>query len=261
MPINMSLKLLSRKGALRVLYIFTLGTFTFLYGMISALYQLFPYSQLRSVKRGLFRQPARQGDVSIDYPFWKDRTTFFELVHSSAKNVMIGDSITQFGEWKEMFPHTSVLNRGIGSDTVPGVINRLRSIVGAKPEIAFVMIGLNDIASYERPVDAVLRDYVLLIKELQQHQIAPVIESTLYVAVATSPFSHPFTKDSLLNTRISELNTGLRKYAEEQRIAFVDLNGSLSRCGSLRPEVTSDGVHLNGEGYLIWRNEIAQFMK
>ncbi len=75
------------------------------------------------------------------YPYWKARTTLFSSFHSTAKNVMIGDSLTNYGEWHEIFPETSIVNRGIVGDTTYGVIRRLDSIINTKPDNAFIMLG------------------------------------------------------------------------------------------------------------------------
>ena len=52
----------------------------------------------------------------------------------------------------------------------------------------------------------------------------------------------------------------LATLATERGIAFVDLNQTLSANGVLRPEVTNDGVHLNGRGYRLWKQAILPFM-
>lgn len=62
--------------------------------------------------------------------------------------VFLGDSITEKIDWHELFhnSHYDILNRGIGSDTISGVINRINTIINLKPSKVFLMIGINDIA-------------------------------------------------------------------------------------------------------------------
>ena len=57
----------------------------------------------------------------------------------------VGDSLTQLGLWSEFFPGRTVINRGIGSDVSEGVLNRLDSVVDHRPDIVFLMIGVNDL--------------------------------------------------------------------------------------------------------------------
>ena len=49
--------------------------------------------------------------------------------------VMLGDSITEGGEWVELFPGTPVRNRGIGGDTTTGLLARLAQVTGGEPAI------------------------------------------------------------------------------------------------------------------------------
>jgi lysophospholipase L1-like esterase len=59
--------------------------------------------------------------------------------------------------------------------------------------------------------------------------------------------------------KIRQLNLRLARLASE-RVTFVDLTGALSGDGGLKDEFTYDGVHLNGEGYRLWKAAIASFM-
>ena len=56
-----------------------------------------------------------------------------------------GDSLTARGLWSEFFPDVAVSNRGIGSDTSEGLLNRLDTVVEGAPDVVFIMIGINDV--------------------------------------------------------------------------------------------------------------------
>jgi GDSL-like Lipase/Acylhydrolase family len=58
--------------------------------------------------------------------------------------VMLGDSITAQGEWAKLFPEEKILNLGLSGDTSAGLLNRLDDVVGRKPRVVFLMIGIND---------------------------------------------------------------------------------------------------------------------
>jgi lysophospholipase L1-like esterase len=62
-----------------------------------------------------------------------------------------------------------------------------------------------------------------------------------------------------VNDKIRQLNGKLAELASA-KIAFVDINRGLAGTGGLKDELTYDGVHLNGDGYRIWRDEIAPFV-
>lgn len=81
---------------------------------------------------------------------YKDKSVLFErylMMNKYSKPIVfLGDSITEKIDWKELFSKNNILNRGIGSDTISGLINRTDSIVKLKPSKVFLMIGINDIA-------------------------------------------------------------------------------------------------------------------
>jgi lysophospholipase L1-like esterase len=62
---------------------------------------------------------------------------------------------------------------------------------------------------------------------------------------------------SAIQGRIRELNRRLAGLASA-KVGFIDINAGLAGAGGLKPELTYDGVHLNGEGYRIWRDEISK---
>src|SRR5271165_596600 len=64
----------------------------------------------------------------------------------SAPIVMLGDSLTEGGPWRELTGCLYLVNRGIGGDTSGGVLARLDEIIALKPRAVFLMIGVNDIS-------------------------------------------------------------------------------------------------------------------
>lgn len=165
--------------------------------------------------------------------------------------VMLGDSITYGVNWNELL-NRDVANRGIGSDTTQGFLNRLTYIYEISPEICFVMGGINDI-SHSIPVQEIFQNYKGIIEGLKSQGIIPVIQSTLYT-------SRP-TDCEHRNSIVKELNELLYHYANEHRIEFIDLNARLSQGNKLVQEYTYDGVHLNSRGYEMWSEEIESVLK
>lgn len=54
---------------------------------------------------------------------------------SNGAIVFVGNSITEGGNWSELFPDKHILNRGIGGDVSDGVLKRLRQIVHGNPKL------------------------------------------------------------------------------------------------------------------------------
>src|SRR5579864_8146786 len=92
---------------------------------------------------------------------------FALLPTTSGRVVFLGDSITDHGAWAEWFPELDAVNRGIGGDTVGGVINRLRTSVH-QPCAVSLMIGTNDLtgSGISRKPDQIAAQLETLLRRL-----------------------------------------------------------------------------------------------
>jgi lysophospholipase L1-like esterase len=65
-------------------------------------------------------------------------------------------------------------------------------------------------------------------------------------------------RDRLLaipNSRIQELNGKLKAIAEAEGAIYLDLYPLFADTnGNLKTELSTDGLHLSPQGYLVWRN-------
>jgi lysophospholipase L1-like esterase len=186
--------------------------------------------------------------------YWDEKKSFFDAFGSYASVVMIGDSLTDGAEWREVFPGVAVVNRGVDGDTTAGVLKRMDSIVSAKARKAFVMIGINDLKE-GRSVDAVLQDYRGIVSRLSESGMKVYVESTL----ACNEAKADWIGCAAMQGKIRQLNRGLAGLASAN-VTFIDINAQLSGANGLKPDLTYDGVHLNGEGYKVWRDRISKFV-
>jgi lysophospholipase L1-like esterase len=169
---------------------------------------------------------------------------FSEYYPQKYKIVMLGDSITAGTAWNELLGINDIANRGISGDTTEGFYNRLSNIYFLKPELCFIMGGINDIAGFY-PVNVIQNNFEKIIKNLLENEINPIIQSTLYVSN-----EHPHWRR--LNHTVDELNESLKNICQKYNIIFLDINTILSVDGALRKEYTYDGAHLTGLGYKEW---------
>jgi lysophospholipase L1-like esterase len=167
--------------------------------------------------------------------------------------VMLGNSITQGGNWSTLLGREDVSNQGIVSDVVAGFFNRLEGIIDRHPRICFIMGGINDIYD-DTPVDIIFSTYTEIIDSLQAAGIIPLIQSTLYV----SPRWH---NAAIKNPEVQHLNARLRTLAGGKDLEFIDLNALLADKGELRAEFTRDGVHLTPAAYSVWAKEILRILE
>ncbi len=185
---------------------------------------------------------------------YKNLTAHFELSRMQhADIVFLGNSITYGGNWSELLGREKVVNRGIGGDNLPGMLNRLHQVLRLKPKICFVMAGINDLYT-DAPVEEVFRRYVRLIDTLRAHSITPVMQSTLHV-------NPKWKRTEEKNLQVRLLNQMLVQYAADHSLTFVDLNTMLSVDGVLKDEYTTDGVHLTPAAYALWRDTIEPVLK
>lgn len=127
-------------------------------------YQWFPYQALRTLRLAV----TEERPPGTAEPHWKvrqtdmerihDRTAFFRQMEGSADVVMLGDSLTEGGgDWRELFPVFLVKNRGISGDTTEGVLGRLDEVIGRKPQVVAVLIGINDVRTGIDPRKIIFR--------------------------------------------------------------------------------------------------------
>jgi lysophospholipase L1-like esterase len=229
-----------------------IGTFvvTLALGAILERKRFLPTSLLRAVTEKLVGRDA----VQICFPraTRSYRNTIFQVFHPHAEIVMIGDSLVQATEWSDMFPETSIANRGIGGDGTKEVLGRMATIYAVTPRRAFVMLGFNDFKT-GHSVSETFANYRQIIEELRARDIEVYVQSTIEC-------SRKFCGDKLDSIRA--LNLLLKSYSEEKKLTFIDLNKSLSSSTSgLLDRYTFDGVHLLGDGYAEWKREIERFTK
>ncbi len=227
------------------------------WGYVAATHGVFPDEWIRSVSDHFSASSVQPpADPSAHTAIWKEKASFFTTLGAHADVVMIGDSITDGAEWGEMFPGIHVANRGIDGDTTDGVLQRMDGILSVQARKAFIMIGINDFAVSGRSVDAAFDDYRRIIEILEKSGARVFIQSTLLCNEATATWISCVDN----NDKIRKLNARLRGLASPG-VTYIDINAGLSDKGGLKVGVTYDGVHLNGAGYRIWKDEIGPFLR
>jgi len=214
-----------------ILLVFMIG-----YGVIAKEFRIFPFYQLKAIKLSL--QPAHDEwyDVRMQ------RFSKFNTVDTDW--VMLGDSLIEHGQWSTLFPNMKIANRGIAGDDTRGVLSRLHLIKDIEAPHMMIMLGINDIYD-DINIDAITKNYKHIINVLlEKPKPASIyIASTLYVGA----------DDVRLIPKIKHLNRFLQKTSLSlQGVHFIDLNQLLSNKNALKSVYTTDGIHLNKQGYQVW---------
>lgn len=82
--------------------------------------------------------------------YYYQRATLFEELSVNSDDVLfVGNSITDGGEWYELFNNPNVKNRGISGDTTYGVYDRISTLLKGHPKKIFLLIGINNVPKGE----------------------------------------------------------------------------------------------------------------
>ena len=202
------------------------------------------------------------GTASAQSEYFNRKVSLFDkLPVKRGDIVFLGNSITDGCEWAELFDRKNIKNRGISGDRVEWMFGRLDQITDAQPRKLFLMIGVNDLGSGRREPEEVGRDIVRLLEIVAEKspRTKIYVQSTLPV----NPDNKRLNKNYRdLNPKIVKLNAIAGEYCREHAIPFIDLHSLLrDEEGKLRSDKTLDGLHLNGDGYMIWKAAIEKYVR
>lgn len=187
------------------------------------------------------------------------RQLFEKMPASPGAVIFVGDSQTEQCEWREWMalPDTlRLLNRGITADHVSGVLERLPEILRHRPASVFLMIGINDLLFGKSPAD-ILSVYDRIIKTMRQQS-----PHTRLVVLTLPPVNNQIKNIGLPNGTVRQLNAALALLAQGNGLLLLDLYGPLSDGnGQLDARFTEDGLHLNGEGYEVWKRLVQEALR
>jgi len=182
------------------------------------------------------------------------RRTFFaqRLAEDQGAIVFVGDSITE--NWRTLEQDFAALgikiaNRGIGGDTTPNLLYRLREdILSLHPRALVILIGTNDLGEHTPPADIAGNLRELLARIRADY---PAIPITWCLVMPRG--KHEFTGP------IHELNALIGQLARtDRRITLCDTFTPFAiPDGTAKPEdFAPDLLHLNGSGYAVWRTAL-----
>ncbi len=190
---------------------------------------------------------------SLFSTYYHQRWTLFQsLPQTNGDIIFIGNSITDGGEWSELFNDVKIKNRGISGDISAGIIKRIDEVAKRKPVKVFLMIGTNDLARGISP-DSVVKNIITIADYLKQ--VTPVTK--LYVQ-SILPVNNVFGKfggHTSKAEQIKQVNEKLLKESPIHHYSFIDLYPFFSNSeGKLETKYSNDGLHLTGAGYLLWKH-------
>ncbi len=152
--------------------------------------------------------------------------------------LFIGDSITEFAPLASMFPGVLIANYGVGWGTSDGLLLRLDQITRNAPDRVFVLMGTNDI-HYGHAPEHIAGNIVAAVTALRRD----MPDTEIYVISLL-----PREPESMAAVRAA--NALLKERAAAGGYVYLDVSKALAAPdGSLRADLTTDGLHLNAPGY------------
>ena len=169
----------------------------------------------------------------------------------------IGDSICQnalylYGDWNTLLGRSDCVNYGIGGQTTVECLARIDELCGRGYDQVVFICGINELgrSDYETGIVANFDAMIQIMKE-DNPDIQALIVSIL-------PTTEAFYYG--MQGRIVRLNTVLELYAEEtENVTFVNCYDDFvdAERGYAKPDLLSDGLHPNADGYTIMAQHLA----
>ncbi len=181
------------------------------------------------------------------------------------QTVLLGDSITDFFNWYELFYDFSkssgqaVYNRGISGDTTDRLLERLQeNVLNIKPRNIVLLIGTNDIGR-GLPLSVSVENLENIIKSTKSS--CPEVN---FIVEAVYPINENmrdrFEKRS--NKKINEMNKEFIKLCEKYNCVWLDFTDKLkNKNGNLKEEYTYDGLHINALAYELVAKNVIPLLK
>ena len=196
---------------------------------------------------------------SIFSTYYHQRVTLFQsLPQTEGDIIFVGNSITDGGEWSELFDDKRVKNRGVSGDITAGVIRRIDEIARRKPAKVFLMIGPNDLARNISP-DSVVKNILLTVAYLKQQ--TPSTKVFLQSILPVNNIYGKFGGHTSKAEQIKSVNDRLKGESAISHYTYIDLHAQFSdESGKLKANHTNDGLHLKGEAYLLWKHIVYPYV-
>jgi lysophospholipase L1-like esterase len=198
-------------------------------------------------------QHIRYDTIRYEREYYQQRVALFEREPvQKGRIIFLGNSITEFGDWKKLLNDSTVINRGIAADNTFGVLDRLEDVITRQPAKLFIKIGINDI-SQNIPVPIIVKNILTIVERVKAsspgtkiyvHSILPTNDNV------KNNYPDAFNK----GTQINSVNTQLKRRAKANKFTYIDLNRELrDKNGKLDIKYAEpDGLHLNNAGYQRW---------
>ncbi len=203
--------------------------------------------------------------TSLTYEQWldvlKQEAAAVAKQQPERMTILLGDSLSLWFPADQLPSDRAWLNQGISGDTTAAMVKRISFLDETKPQTIFVMAGINDFKKGST-VDEVIESYRTMIQNFKQKHPSTeiVVQAVLPHGAAMMGVDDAEQVLAIPNDQIVKFNQKLAGLAKEEQVLFLNLHPLFAdKEGFLRSDLTTDGLHLNPSGYMVWSTALQTF--
>jgi len=196
-----------------------------------------------------FRSSWLQADRQPSYGQWRQLLALEARAVAGGQGnnrlaVMVGDSLSLWFPSDRLPTDQLWLNQAISGETTRQILYRLSDFSRTRPSVIYLMAGVNDLKQGVNDNEILWNLRQIMTRLRVTHpQANLVVQSILPTRVPHIP-----------NARIVSLNRRIASLASQEGAIFLNLHALMvGQDGNLRPELTTDGLHLSQVGYEVWQ--------
>lgn len=189
--------------------------------------------------------------------FYAIKSTEFKVLPpvDTKSIVFLGNSLTQNFDVIEFYQNLNIKNRGIGGDITPGVLSRLNGIIKGQPKKIFIEIGINDLL-HNISVDSVTNN----IKNISDSIHLKSPKTIIYIQSLLPCNWNIYNTDTNVLPSILKLNENIKLICKD-KFRYINLYDTFQSNNKLATNYDcGDHLHLNGLGYLKWKELIDKYV-
>ena len=136
--------------------------------------------------------------------------------------------------------------------------DRLDALVKGRPAKIFILVGINDI-SRGIEVETIVQNMKRIVEKIQNE--SPKTKIYIQSILPVNPDFGMF-KGHMKPELIKEINQSYQNIAQEYKVNYIDLYSHFleEETDKMDKKYTNDGLHLLGEGYLLWREIVKPYL-
>ncbi len=163
--------------------------------------------------------------------------------------VMLGDSITEQGQWPDLLPEYPIANQGYSGFTTEQLVDIAAGVAERCPRVVFVLAGTNDVRDGRSP-------------DWTRTNLAQILDRFESCSADTHVVMQTIPPRADAVARVAATNAAIIELAATRGIELIDLHRLLDDgAGGLRPNETTDQIHLSEQGYRVWVEEIRSVLQ